>query len=127
MCSPQLPLFCHPPAPPARSAEYCLLLATFGAIVQFGLEGGIAAGIVLATLYFALAYAQSQVWGGLALRAKQGGRCYRWGAAGAPPSRPLPPQRALASVAQTSAAQPQVLPAPSGNAHQVASIGVAAP
>lgn len=42
-------------------AEYCLLLATFFAILQFGLEGGIAAGIVAATLYFAFAYAQSQV------------------------------------------------------------------
>lgn len=41
--------------------EYGLLLATFGAIMQWGLEGGIAAGIVLATLYFAAAYAQSQV------------------------------------------------------------------
>lgn len=30
--------------------------------MQWGLEGGIAAGIVLATLYFAAAYAQSQVW-----------------------------------------------------------------
>lgn len=29
--------------------------------MQFGLEGGIAAGIVLATLYFAFAYAKSQV------------------------------------------------------------------
>ena len=43
--------------------EYSLLLATFGAIMQFGLEGGIAAGIVLATLYFAFAYAKSQVSG----------------------------------------------------------------
>lgn len=43
--------------------EYFLLLATFGAILQFGLEGGIAAGIVLATLYFAFAYAKSQVSG----------------------------------------------------------------
>ncbi|KAL4859503.1 putative vacuolar membrane protein [Chlorella vulgaris] len=41
--------------------EYGLLLATFSAIMQWGLEGGIAAGIVLATLYFALAYAKSQV------------------------------------------------------------------
>ena len=31
------------------------------AIMQWGLEGGILAGIVLATLYFALAYAKSQV------------------------------------------------------------------
>jgi SulP family sulfate permease len=42
-------------------AEYCLLLATFASIMQWGLEGGILAGIVLATLYFALAYAKSQV------------------------------------------------------------------
>lgn len=42
-------------------AEYGLLLATFTAILQLGLEGGIAAGVVLATLYFALAYARSQV------------------------------------------------------------------
>lgn len=46
-------------------AEYGLLLATFGAIMQFGLEGGIAAGIVLATLYFAFAYAKSQVRAGV--------------------------------------------------------------
>ena len=38
--------------------EYCLLWATFGAIMQWGLEAGIAAGIVLATLYFAWAYAK---------------------------------------------------------------------
>ncbi|PSC75492.1 Sulfate Permease Family [Micractinium conductrix] len=41
--------------------EYCLLWATFGAIMQWGLEAGIAAGIVLATLYFAWAYAKSQL------------------------------------------------------------------
>ena len=33
--------------------EYCLLLATFGLVLAFGLEGGIAAGIVLAALHFA--------------------------------------------------------------------------
>jgi MFS superfamily sulfate permease-like transporter len=42
-------------------AEYGLLLATFGAIMQWGLEGGIAAGVVFSTVYFALAYARSQV------------------------------------------------------------------
>jgi SulP family sulfate permease len=47
--------------PPRIPPEYGLLLATFGAIMQWGLEGGILAGIVLATLYFAAAYAQSQV------------------------------------------------------------------
>lgn len=41
--------------------EYVLLWLTFGSILQWGLEGGIAAGIVCATLYFAYAYAQSQL------------------------------------------------------------------
>ena len=61
-CRLLTPLPCPPlpPPPPPARAEYCLLLATFGAILQFGLEGGIAAGIVLATLYFSLAYAKSQ-------------------------------------------------------------------
>jgi SulP family sulfate permease len=45
---------------PAR-AEYALLWVTFGSIMQWGLEGGVAAGIVSATLYFAVAYARSQV------------------------------------------------------------------
>lgn len=40
--------------------------------MQWGLEGGIAAGIVLATLYFAAAYAQSQV-GGLVQRIREAG------------------------------------------------------
>ena len=42
-------------------AEYGLLWATFAAIMQWGLEAGIAAGVVAATLYFALGYAQSQL------------------------------------------------------------------
>ncbi|PRW58874.1 sulfate transporter [Chlorella sorokiniana] len=41
--------------------EYALLWATFAAIMQWGLEAGIAAGVVAATLYFALGYAQSQL------------------------------------------------------------------
>lgn len=41
--------------------EYGLLWLTFGSVMQWGLEGGIAAGIVSATLYFAYAYARSQV------------------------------------------------------------------
>jgi MFS superfamily sulfate permease-like transporter len=48
------PSGCKSPNP----AEYGLLWATFGAIMQWGLEAGIAAGIVLATLYFAWGYAQ---------------------------------------------------------------------
>lgn len=59
------------PPPPSTCAEYGLLLATFGAIMQWGLEGGILAGIVLATLYFAAAYAQSQVQ---AIRVAEGAR-----------------------------------------------------
>ena len=38
--------------------EYVLLLATFLATVQLGLELGIGAGIVMATLFFAAAYAK---------------------------------------------------------------------
>ena len=60
---------CLPGCPPAPTcacplpathgpAEYGLLWATFGAIMQWGLEAGIAAGIVLATIYFAWGYAQ---------------------------------------------------------------------
>ena len=41
--------------------EYVLLWITFFSVMQFGLEGGIAAGIVSATIYFSYAYAQSQV------------------------------------------------------------------
>lgn len=39
-------------------AEYVLLWASFLAIVNVGLELGIAGGIVMATLYFAFMYAQ---------------------------------------------------------------------
>lgn len=39
-------------------AEYALLVLGFLAILGFGLEGGIAIGIVLACLYFAYAYAR---------------------------------------------------------------------
>ncbi|GLC59516.1 hypothetical protein PLESTB_001495700 [Pleodorina starrii] len=42
-------------------AEYVLLWLTFIAIMDLGLELGISAGIVMATLYFAYRYAQSQV------------------------------------------------------------------
>lgn len=38
--------------------EYVLLLATFLATVQLGLELGIGIGIVMATLFFAFAYAR---------------------------------------------------------------------
>lgn len=41
--------------------EYVLLWVTFSCIMAVGLEGGIAAGIIFATLYFAYAYASSQV------------------------------------------------------------------
>ncbi|KAI8107618.1 hypothetical protein M9435_002646 [Picochlorum sp. BPE23] len=41
--------------------EYVLLWMTFFSVMEFGLEGGIGAGIVCATLYFSYAYAQSQV------------------------------------------------------------------
>ena len=62
-CSNALPKFTLPShsSPPCVCAEYGLLLATFGAIMQWGLEGGIAAGVVFSTVYFALAYARSQV------------------------------------------------------------------
>lgn len=40
------------------AVEYCLLLATFGLVMAFGLEGGIAAGIVLAALHFAYSYSK---------------------------------------------------------------------
>lgn len=43
------------------TAEYILLWLTFFSVMEFGLEGGIAAGIICATLYFAYAYARSQV------------------------------------------------------------------
>ena len=49
------------PFPVSSLAEYGLLWATFAAIMQWGLEAGIAAGVVAATLYFALGYAQSQL------------------------------------------------------------------
>lgn len=39
-------------------AEYALLVLGFLSILTWGLEGGIAIGIVLATLYFAYAYAR---------------------------------------------------------------------
>ena len=61
LCLPaRLPLPTPALSPPAipRPAEYGLLWATFGAIMQWGLEAGIAAGIILATLYFAWGYAQ---------------------------------------------------------------------
>lgn len=40
------------------NAEYLLLLATFLSILQFELEKGVAAGILLCTLYFAVTYAR---------------------------------------------------------------------
>ncbi|KAL6781953.1 hypothetical protein ACKKBF_B10080 [Auxenochlorella protothecoides x Auxenochlorella symbiontica] len=43
--------------------EYGVLWLTFAFVMQLGLEGGIFAGIVLATLYFTYAYAQSQISG----------------------------------------------------------------
>ena len=73
------------PSAPAPAAEYGLLLATFGAIMQWGLEGGIAAGFVLSSLYFAYAYAQSQVargGGGLPLLTRGRGRVCLWGGGG---------------------------------------------
>lgn len=39
-------------------AEYCLLLATFLAIMQFELEAGVLIGILLCTIYFAVTYAR---------------------------------------------------------------------
>ena len=41
--------------------EYGLLLATFGAVLAVGLEGGIAAGILAAALHFAWAYTRTSV------------------------------------------------------------------
>ena len=38
--------------------EYGLLLLTFGAIMVFGLEAGIAAGIMLAALLFSYQYSK---------------------------------------------------------------------
>lgn len=38
--------------------EYLLLLATFGAVVAKGLQGGILIGMLLATCYFAVEYAK---------------------------------------------------------------------
>lgn len=38
--------------------EYCLLLATFALVMAFGLEAGIAAGILLAALHFAYSYSR---------------------------------------------------------------------
>lgn len=44
-------------------AEYLLLLATFLSILQLELEKGVAAGILLCTLYFAVTYARvSGLW-----------------------------------------------------------------
>ncbi|KAI3438511.1 hypothetical protein D9Q98_000939 [Chlorella vulgaris] len=43
------------------AAEYALLWATFGAISVFGLEAGIAAGCVGATLFFVFAYSKAQL------------------------------------------------------------------
>ncbi|KAG2444838.1 hypothetical protein HXX76_001579 [Chlamydomonas incerta] len=53
-------------------AEYLLLWATFIAIMNAGLELGIAAGVVMATLYFAYQYAQSQVAGLRQVAARSG-------------------------------------------------------
>ncbi|KAG2496216.1 hypothetical protein HYH03_005814 [Edaphochlamys debaryana] len=53
-------------------AEYVLLWASFGSIMYLGLELGIAAGIVLATLYFAFQYARSQVSGLRQVAARSG-------------------------------------------------------
>ncbi|KAG2448594.1 hypothetical protein HYH02_006485 [Chlamydomonas schloesseri] len=52
--------------------EYLLLWATFIAIMNAGLELGIAAGVVMATLYFAFQYAQSQVSGLRQVAARSG-------------------------------------------------------
>lgn len=41
--------------------EYGILWLTFFSVMQWGLEGGIAAGILCATVYFSYAYARSQV------------------------------------------------------------------
>jgi SulP family sulfate permease len=45
-------------------AEYVLLLATFLAIMQLGLEQGVAAGMLLCTIYFAVTYARVRRGGG---------------------------------------------------------------
>lgn len=42
-------------------AEYVLLLATFVAIMQLELERGVAAGILMCTIYFAVTYARVSV------------------------------------------------------------------
>eukprot|EP00877_Chromochloris_zofingiensis_P013889 jgi/Chrzof1/8754/Cz03g23090.t1 len=42
-------------------AEYCLLLATFLAIMQFELEAGVLIGILLCTIYFAVTYARAHL------------------------------------------------------------------
>ena len=44
------------------AVEYCLLLATFGLVMAFGLEAGIAGGIVLAALHFAYRWAGGWLW-----------------------------------------------------------------
>lgn len=52
---------CLPARPPSQllpGAEYVLLWASFGVIMQLGLEVGIGAGIVMAALYFSYAYAR---------------------------------------------------------------------
>ena len=41
--------------------EYALLLVTFFSVVEFGLEGGIGAGILAAAVYFTYAYSESQI------------------------------------------------------------------
>lgn len=41
------------------AAEYMVCLATFGAIQTFGVEKGMAAGLVLAALSFTITYAQA--------------------------------------------------------------------
>lgn len=51
----------YPTPSPPSCEEYALLWLTFAAIMRWGLEGGIGAGILLACLYFAHAYARSQV------------------------------------------------------------------
>lgn len=40
------------------TAEYLLLLATFLSILQLELEKGVAAGMLLCTVYFAVTYAR---------------------------------------------------------------------
>ena len=41
--------------------EYVLLLVTFFSVIEFGLQGGIAAGVVAAAIYFTYAYSESQI------------------------------------------------------------------